>query len=117
MTSTISTQPMVFGCGKLKFSTEWLNAAVVRINVRGEIDAVNEGELRDYVFSRAANCKTLILNLHEVSFFSTAGFSALLTIDAHCTRAGVNWMVIPSAAVSRVLDICDRQFTIPCGCV
>jgi anti-anti-sigma factor len=117
MTSTLSAQPIAVGRGKLALSTEWLNAAVVRINVRGEIDAVNEGELRDYVFGRAANCKTLILNLHEVSFFSTAGFSTLLTIDARCTHAGVNWMVIPSAAVSRVLDICDRQFAIPCGCV
>jgi anti-anti-sigma factor len=117
MTSTINAQPTVLNRSKLAISTEWLNAAVVRISVRGEIDALNEGELRDYVFSRAANCKTLILNLHEVSFFSTAGFSALHTIDARCTRAGVSWMVIPSAAVSRVLDICDRQFTIPCGCV
>jgi anti-anti-sigma factor len=117
MTSTIGAQPITSGRGKLALSTEWLNATVVRINVRGEIDALNEAELRDYVFARAANCKTLILNLHEVTFFSTAGFSTLLTINARCTRAGVNWMVIPSATVSRVLDVCDRQFTIPCGCV
>jgi anti-anti-sigma factor len=108
---------MVVGRGKLAFSTEWLNPEVVRISVQGEIDATNEAELRDYVFGRAANCKILILNLHEVSFFSTAGFSALLTIDDRCARAAVNWMVVPSAAVSRVLDICDREFTIPCGCV
>jgi anti-anti-sigma factor len=108
---------MVVGRGKLAFSTEWLNPEVVRISVQGEIDATNEAELRDYVFGRAANCKTLTLNLHEVSFFSTAGFSALLTIDDRCVRAAVNWMVVPSAAVSRVLDICDREFTIPCGCV
>lgn len=115
MTSTLSAQPTVLNRGKLAFSTEWLNAAVVRINVQGEIDALTESELRDYVFNRAANCKTLILNLHEVSFFATAGFSALLTIHDRCTHAGVHWMVIPSATVSRVLDICDRQFTIPCG--
>jgi anti-anti-sigma factor len=117
MTSTISAQPALLGRGKLELSTEWLNAAVVRINVHGEIDALNEAELRDYIFGRVANCKTLILNLHEVSFFSTAGFSALLTIDDRCKNAAVNWMAIPSAAVSRVLDICDRQFAIPTGCV
>ena len=39
MTSTISAQPTVLGRGKLALSTEWLNAAVVRINVQGEIDA------------------------------------------------------------------------------
>jgi anti-anti-sigma factor len=117
MTSTINAQPIVLGRGKLAFSTEWLNTAVVRISVTGEIDATNEAELRDYVFRRAANCKTLILNLHEVSFFSTAGFSALLAIHDRCSRATVSWMVIPSATVSRVLDICDRQFTIPCSCV
>ena len=117
MTSTITSQATVFGRSKLALSTEWLNAAVVRINVQGEIDALNEAELRDYVFNRAANCKSLILNLHEVSFFSTAGFSALLIIHDRCNHAAVNWMVIPSAAVSRVLDICDRQFVIPTGCV
>jgi len=117
MTSTISVQRQVLGRGKLAFSTEWLNPTAVRISVRGEIDATNEAELRDYVFRRAANCQILILNLHEVSFFSTAGFSALLTIDERCTRAAVNWMVVPSAAVSRVLDICDREFAIPCGAI
>lgn len=115
MTSTIAAAPTVRNRGKLALSTEWLNAAAVRIDVQGEIDAVTESELREYVFNRAANCKTLVLNLHEVSFFATAGFSALLTIHDRCTHAGVNWMVIPSATVSRVLDICDRQFTIPCG--
>jgi anti-anti-sigma factor len=117
MTSTTIVQPTAVGRDMLALSTEWLNAAVVRIDVEGEIDATNDTELCDYVFRRAANCKTLILNLHEVSFFSTVGFSALLTIDERCTRAGVNWMVTPSAAVSRVLDICDREFTIPCGSV
>jgi anti-anti-sigma factor len=117
MTSTISVQPTVHSRDMLALSTEWLDAATVRINVQGEIDATNDAELCDYVFRRAANCKALILNLHEVSFFSTVGFSALLTIDDRCTGAGVNWMVVPSAAVSRVLDICDRQFTIPCAAV
>jgi anti-anti-sigma factor len=119
MTKTTSAQRTDFSRGKLALSTEWLNADVVKISVQGEIDAANEGELRDYVFHRAANCKSLILNLHEVSFFSTVGFSTLLTIDDRCSRAAVTWMVIPSAAVSRVLDICDRQFkfTIPCGAV
>jgi anti-anti-sigma factor len=117
MTSTISAQRTVNGRAILMLSTEWLNAAVVRIDVQGEIDATNDAELCDYVFRHAANCKTLILNLHDVTFFSTVGFSALLTIDDRCSHAGVNWMVTPSAAVSRVLDICDREFTIPCGSV
>jgi anti-anti-sigma factor len=98
----------------LKLSTEWLNTSVVRISVHGDIDASNSAEVLEYMFRRGANCRSMILDLKDVTFFATAGFSALQTIDLRCTRASVGWMLIPSAAVSRVLAVCDPRRSLPC---
>ena len=99
----------------LRLSTEWLNASVVRISVDGEIDASNSADMLEYVFRRGANCRSMILDLKNVSFFATAGFSALQTLDMRCTRAEVSWMLVPSRAVSRVLSVCDPRRILPCG--
>ena len=98
----------------LRLSTEWLSASVVRISIHGDIDASNSAEVLDYVFRRGANCRSMILDLKDVTFLATAGFSALQTIDMQCTRASVSWMLIPSRAVSRVLSVCDPRRVLPC---
>ena len=90
-----------------KFSTRWLSSEVVRISATGDIDASNAGQLAEYVFHRGANCRQLILDLQDVEFFATAGFSALRAIGSRCTRAGVKWTLVFGRPVSRVLDICD----------
>jgi anti-anti-sigma factor len=97
----------------LTFATEWLDPSVVRISVAGDIDAANAGEVPDYVFGRAANCRQLILDMSEVTFFGTAGFSAVCIVDARCAQASVEWTLTASRAVSRVLDICDPRHQLP----
>lgn len=99
----------------LQLSAEWLNSTVVRISASGDIDASNAAELLDYVRRRAANCRSLILDLSDVTFFATAGFSALRTIDASSSRASVSWMLVDGPAVSRVLRICDPERALPRG--
>jgi anti-anti-sigma factor len=116
MTAMTTTDPLTaMRPDGLRLSTEWLNASVVRISVHGEIDASNSEDVLEYVFRRGANCRTLILNLKDISFFATAGFSALQTLDTRCERAGVSWMLLPSRAVLRVLSVCDPQRSLPCG--
>ena len=99
----------------LQLSTEWVNPTIVRISASGEIDAANCADMLDYVLRRAANCRSLILDLKDVTFFATVGFSMLQTIGARSSRASVSWMVVPSAPVARVLSICDPERTIPRG--
>ena len=93
----------------LTFSTEWVDSDVVCITVAGEVDACNASQLRDYVLPRAATCRTLVLDLHEVRFFCSAGFSILRTINARCDRANVRWTLHCSPSVSRILDICESE--------
>jgi anti-anti-sigma factor len=99
----------------LTFSTEWLNSTVVRISAAGDVDASNTDELLDYVLRRAANCRSLILDLKDVTFFGTAGFSALQTINERSACASVSWSLVAGKVVSRVLTICDPERTLPRG--
>jgi anti-anti-sigma factor len=97
----------------MTFITEWLDAERVRITVTGDIDASNAAELPEYVFRRAANSRHVILDMSGVTFLATAGFSELCTIGERCTRASVEWILLPSPSMGRVLQICDPHGTLP----
>ena len=99
----------------LQLSAEWLSTTVVRISASGDIDASNTAELLDFVLRRGANCRSMILDLSGITFFATAGFSALRTIELRSTRASVSWTLVDGPAVSRVLSICDPERTLPRG--
>ncbi|HEY6575412.1 MAG TPA: STAS domain-containing protein [Mycobacterium sp.] len=115
--TTMTTTPPIMATRRagLQLSAEWLNSTVVRISASGEIDASNTAEMLDYVLRRGANCRSLILDLSDVTFFAAAGFSALGTLDVRCSRASVSWMLVDGPAVSRVLSICDPERTLPRG--
>jgi anti-anti-sigma factor len=95
-----------------RFTAEWGSSFVV-ITAHGELDASNSNQLADYVQRCAAHSKSVVLNLSDLEFFGTAGFSALHTINVRCAGADVRWAVIPSKAVSRLLRICDPDSTLP----
>jgi anti-anti-sigma factor len=95
-----------------RFTAEWGPSCVV-ITVHGELDASNASQLADYVQRCAAHAKSVVLNLTDVEFFGTAGFSALHTINVRCAGADVRWTVVPSRAVSRLLRICDPDNALP----
>jgi len=58
-------------------------------------------------------CCGLILDLRDLDFFGTEGFSALHRVSVCCARAGIGWVVVPGEAVSRVLRIGDPQGLLP----
>ncbi|WP_343710413.1 STAS domain-containing protein [Mycobacterium sp.] len=86
-------------------------AAVVAVD--GDIDAANAGRFADHVQRCAAGCGCLIVDLRGVEFFGTEGFSVLHGINVRCAEAGVRWAVVPSAAVRRLLSICDPDEMLP----
>jgi anti-anti-sigma factor len=95
------------------FTTRWLNPSVAVVTVRGELDASNAQELVDYALRHTDRTERLALDLSEVEFFGTAGFSALHTLNVRCAGAGVEWVLVPSPAVSRLLRICDPDSALP----
>jgi anti-anti-sigma factor len=95
------------------FSTRYLQPEVVVITAIGELDASNSQELVEYALRDSDRVRRVALDLTGVDFFGTAGFSALHTLNVRCAGAGVEWVLVPSTAVTRLLRICDPDSALP----
>lgn len=95
------------------FATRWLQPSVAVITAVGELDASNAQDLVEYALRDAERSQRLALDLTGVEFFGTAGFSALHTLNVRCAGAGIEWVLVPSTAVSRLLRICDPDSALP----
>jgi anti-anti-sigma factor len=93
-------------------TVRWGNSGAV-ISVYGELDAANAEQLADYVQSFANDCEWLVLDLHDLEFFGSAGFLTLQKINSGCTTAKVYWAMVPGVAVSRLLRVCDPDSSLP----
>jgi anti-anti-sigma factor len=100
-------------CNAAHFATRWLQPSVVVITAHGELDAANAQEFVDYSLRHAPNTEGLVLDLSGVDFFGTAGFSALHTLNVRCAGEKIEWAMVPSAAVTRLMRICDPDSTLP----
>lgn len=79
----------------------------------GEVDAVNGRELGRYVERHTGISRQLVLDLRAVDFFGSFGFTALYYISVHCSRNDVDWAIVGSPAVRRLLSICDPEGELP----
>lgn len=92
--------------------TRWGRSGAV-ISVGGELDASNAGQLADYVQRCASYCEWLVLDLNDLEFIGTAGFSALKAITDRCAETMVYCTTVPGVTVSRLLRICDPGNALP----
>lgn len=83
------------------------------MSVSGEVDAGNAKRFAHSVREAAGQCATLVLDLSKVHFMAFDGASALYALSAHLGREGVNWCVVGSSSVCRVLQLCDPEGLIP----
>lgn len=97
----------------VRFDTRWMTSTTAIVSVYGDIDGSNASTLADYAFVNAVRCRGLILDLNGVTFFGTDGFSALHRVSVRCAHAEIGWMLVPGAAVSRLLRICDPHGSLP----
>jgi anti-anti-sigma factor len=95
------------------FATRWLQPNTAVITAHGEIDAANAQELVDYALRHGDRIHRLVLDMSGVDFFGTSGFSALHTLSVRCAGESIAWASVPSAAVTRLLRICDPDSTLP----
>jgi anti-anti-sigma factor len=94
-------------------SRSWPTADQVAVSVRGEIDASNAEEFARAVCEATAGCQGMTLDLSEVGFIALDAVPALHAINARLMRAGASWSITPSAAVRRLLQLCDPVGLLP----
>ena len=90
-----------------------LRSSITVISAHGHIDASNADTLTEYTLGHLMRCRGVILDLRDLDFFGTEGFSALHRVSVCCADPGIGWAVVPSEAVSRVLRIGDPQGLLP----
>ena len=100
-------------CHTARFNTHWTPDNVGIIAVGGELDASNATAFADHVAQCASNGDRLVLDLSELEFFGTAGFSALHTINVRCADTTSRWVLVTGDAVARLLRVCDPDGTLP----
>ena len=96
-----------------RLDTRWTKTSVAIVSAHGDIDVTNACTLTDYSVAHATRCRGLILDLTGLEFFGTEGFLALHRISVCCARAAKGWALVPGAAVSRLLRICDPHDSLP----
>lgn len=96
-----------------QFTSCLISASTLMVAAEGEIDACNSDKLTEYVERRLEDSTRLIVDLRDLQFFGTQGFSTLHKINVTCSGSGVNWVVIPGHEVDRLLRICDPGGALP----
>jgi anti-anti-sigma factor len=96
-----------------QFTTHWSGDKLGIITIEGEIDASNSTAFADHVDECAEAGTHLVLDLSDLQFFGTAGFSSLHTINVRCANASARWAMVTGDAVSRLLRVCDPDHTLP----
>jgi anti-anti-sigma factor len=99
--------------GRAVFEVHHLTAARVRIAVRGDIDATNRQALGRFVERYTRVSQQLVFDLSKVDFFGTQGFTALYYVSVQCSRRDVDWIIVGSRIVHRILRICDSEAELP----
>jgi anti-anti-sigma factor len=100
-------------CGRATFAVRHPSATRAAVAVMGDVDALNARELGHYVERHTHLSKQLVVDLRAVDFFGSQAFTALYYISVYCARSDVDWIIVGSPPVRRLLSICDPEGQLP----
>ena len=100
-------------CGRATFAVRRLSTSRLAVAVIGDIDADNGRGLGHFVEQHTGISRQLVLDLRAVDFAGTQAFTALYYISVHCARSDVDWIIVASHPVRRLLSICDPEGELP----
>jgi anti-anti-sigma factor len=119
MTAVYNMKPSGSAC-----PTTDLDAGGVRLSIRsdnmttvvaatGEVDASNIDRVSEYLRTALTVNHPLVVDLRELTFFGAQGIPALFSLGEHCAKAGVDWVIVVSHPVLRLLRIGDKDHRLP----
>jgi anti-anti-sigma factor len=109
-TFTTSTAPV--DSDGVRLSTHISYTATV-VTATGEVDASNIERVTRYIRATLRGDRPLVVDLSELSFFGAQGIPALFSVGEACVKAGIDWAVVASHPVQRLLRIGDKDNQLP----
>ena len=100
-------------CGRAAVAVHQVTPTRVVATVTGDIDATNREALGRIIEQHIRVSQQLVVDLSDVDFFGSQGFTALYYISVHCARRDVDWMMVGNRSVCRILRICDPGGDLP----
>jgi anti-anti-sigma factor len=83
------------------------------VTISGAIDAMNVDQVTECCERFIMPDKPLVLDLSGVDCLAAQGIQFLYRVDQDCGAAGLEWALIASQPVTRVLRITDDQARVP----
>ncbi|MGE2736485.1 STAS domain-containing protein [Mycolicibacterium vaccae] len=100
-------------CHAAYFERQHPQPSTAVVSAHGELDAANCGAFVDFAMRTDEQTQWLVVDLTGLTFFATAGFSALHNLNVRCAGEDIRWTLVPSVAVDRLLRLCDPDSTLP----
>lgn len=107
-----SALPDEIRCGRAHVRFETSGRLTV-VSIAGDVDASNAEPVGWYVRRVIAGERQALLDLSGLDFLGVEGLRALWAIGDVCTRAGVQWTMVTSHPVRRLLAVADRDGKLP----
>lgn len=101
-----------FDCGGALVRAQCRHLATV-VTISGAIDAMNVDRVTECCKRFILPDKPIVLDLSGVDCFVAQGIRFLYHIDDKCRDAGLEWALITSQAVTRVLRITNDEGNFP----
>ncbi len=86
---------------------------VTVLTIGGEIDASNADQVREHAHRYASAAPALVVDMASVEFFGVIGLRNLMVLGQKCQNAGVEWALIASGSVSRLLRVAEVDRALP----
>ncbi|ORV18495.1 STAS domain-containing protein [Mycobacterium celatum] len=102
----------VIDCGGAQVRAQCRHLATV-VTISGAIDAMNVERVSEYCRHFVLSDKPIVLDLSGVDCLASEGIRLLYRIDDDCRTAGVEWALVASPAVTRVLQITNEEGLFP----
>ncbi len=87
------------------FDSSWVTV----IALRGEVDALNAAHVSTCLDQFARPDRALVLDLSDLDFLGVESLTGLLALGDRCDRLGVDWALVTSHSVRRLLRVGDRE--------
>lgn len=102
----------LFECSGARIRAQCRHLATV-VTVSGEIDVTNVDRVSEYTRRLILPDKPFVLDLGELDSLSAQSIPFLYKVDEKCRTAGVEWALVSSPAVKRVLHVTNQEAMFP----